>query len=247
MSEINKYNTNSDYSYLFSNNISNLNNTSINGGIDLADYASIKNGSYGKLLKSYYSQQETEGVSGSKEETQNLTKIKSNADALKKSADVLNNASLWDKKKITKKDETTGEEIEIEEYDWDGIIKAVDSFISNYNSMVEEAGNTDTKSVLRNAVWMTSMTSKTGNLLGQVGIKIGEGNRLEADKDALKKADISTLRTLFVGHNSYASRVSQKASSIGNATSRISGSYTNSGSYSSSLSELVSGTMDKEI
>ena len=35
--------------------------------------------------------------------------MKTSADSLKKSADALNDASLWEKKKIKKKDEKTGE------------------------------------------------------------------------------------------------------------------------------------------
>lgn len=37
--------------------------------------------------------------------------MKTSADSLKKSADALNDSSLWEKKKIKKKDEKTGEEI----------------------------------------------------------------------------------------------------------------------------------------
>ena len=40
------------------------------------------------------------------------TLMKTSADSLKKSADALNDASLWEKKKIKKKDEKTGEETE---------------------------------------------------------------------------------------------------------------------------------------
>lgn len=50
--------------------------------------------------------------------------MRSSADSLKKSVDALNNDALWEKKKIKKKDEETGEEIEVEDYDWDAITKA---------------------------------------------------------------------------------------------------------------------------
>ena len=46
-----------------------------------------------------------------------ITLMKTSADSLKKSADALNDASLWEKKKIKKKDEKTGEETEVEDYD----------------------------------------------------------------------------------------------------------------------------------
>ena len=82
----------------------------------LSDYAAIKNGSYGKLMKAYYAKQDAEKLSGKGDTSQKLTLMKTSADSLKKSADALNDASLWEKKK----DEKTGEETEVEDYDWDG-------------------------------------------------------------------------------------------------------------------------------
>lgn len=59
MSEINsfsdyasKYNTNMDYSSLFGGGAPYIDNGM--GGINVSDYAMIKNGSYGKLMKAYY-------------------------------------------------------------------------------------------------------------------------------------------------------------------------------------------------
>ena len=37
---------------------------------------------------------------------------------------IRDSSSLWGKKKIKKKDEKTGKEIEVEDYDWDKITKA---------------------------------------------------------------------------------------------------------------------------
>lgn len=120
MSEINnfsdyasKYNTNVDYSYLFGGTQA----PTTGGGISLSDYAAIKNGSYGKLLKAYYAKQDEEKAVTAGDSVHKSTLMKNGADALKKSADALNNDALWEKKKIKKKDETTGEEIEVEDYD----------------------------------------------------------------------------------------------------------------------------------
>ena len=113
--------------------------------------------------------------------------MRSSADSLKKSADALGNASLYEKKKFKKKDEETGEETEVEDYDWDAVTKAVKSFVDDYNSVVEQAGNSETKNVLRNAAWMTSITEKAGNLLSKVRITVGKGNKLEFDENALKE------------------------------------------------------------
>ena len=182
----NKYNSNVDYSALFGGT---SNSSSLGGANILSDYASIKNGSYGKLLKAYYAKQDAEKTAGTGDTSQKLTLMKTSADSLKKSADALNASSLLDKKKIKKKDEETGEETEVEDYDWEAVTKAVKSFIEDYNDVVKEAGESNTKDVLRNAAWMTGMTDKSSNMLVKIGITIGKGNKLELDEDALEESD----------------------------------------------------------
>ena len=47
--------------------------------------------------------------------------------------------------------------------------------------------------------WMTKTTKSTESLLERAGISVGADNKLELDEDALKKADISTLKSIFTG------------------------------------------------
>ena len=223
-----KYNNNTDYSYLFNN----MQPTSTGGTFSLGDYAAIKNGSYKKLLKAYYAKQDAEKSTISSDAMKNSSLVKSSADALKKSANALNNEALWEKK---------------EDYDWDAITKAVKSFVDDYNSLVKLAGNSDSKDVLRNAVWMTGMTEANDNLLSKAGITVGKGNQMELNEDILKKADISTLKTLFTGRNSLADKIATKANSISNAAARTSGTYRNNGTYSNTLAELASSKVDEEV
>lgn len=240
-----KYNSNVDYSALFGFGGASGNTSA--ASVNLSDYAAIKNGSYGKLMKAYYAKQDAEKVSGKGDTSKKLTLMKSGADSLKKSADALNDSSLWEKKKIKTKDEKTGEETETEDYDWDAITKAVKSFVQDYNDVVTEAGESDTKDVLRNASWMTGMTSKNSKILGKIGITIGKGNKLELDENALKKSDISVLKTVFTGYNSFASQVAQKATGISNAANRAGSTYTNNGTYSKTGASLASSKIDKEV
>lgn len=226
--------------------------TANSSGNLLADYSSIKNGSYGKLVKAYYAKQDAEKAALSGYSKQKLTLMRSSADSLKKSADALNDASLWGKKKIKKKDEETGEEIEVEDYDWDAIKKAVKSFIKDYNAVVGQAGDSDNKNILRNAAWMTGITDSVEKVLSKVGITIGKGNKLELDEDALKEDNISTMKLLFTGYGSFADKISQKAGSLSkvaaNAAARAKGTmYTNKGGYSDTLSKLFSSTVDEKI
>ena len=234
MSKVNNFNdyagkyNNTDYSYLFNN----MQPTSTGGTFSLGDYAAIKNGSYKKLLKAYYAKQDAEKSAISSDAIKNSSLVKSSADALKKSANALNNEALWEKK---------------EDYDWDAITKAVKTFVDDYNSLVKLAGNSDSKDVLRNAVWMTGMTEANENLLSKAGITVGKGNQMELNEDVLKKVDIRTLKTLFTGHNSLADKIAIKANSISNAAARVSGTYKSNGTYSNALAELASSKVDEEV
>ena len=60
-----KYNSNVDYSALLggTSDSSSVGNTNM-----LSDYAAIKNGSYGKLMKAYYAKQDAEKLSGKSDE-----------------------------------------------------------------------------------------------------------------------------------------------------------------------------------
>lgn len=213
----------------------------------LADYAAIRNGSYGKLLKAHYAQAERE-MSGQGDTPQKLTLLKTSADSLKQSVDALGQASLWEKKKIKTKDPETGEETEREDYDWKAITKAVKSFVDHYNDVVEEAGESDTKGVLRQAMWMTNATKTNASLLRQAGISIGKGNKLELDEDALKSGDISTLKSLFCGFHSYGSGVAQKAEGVSRAVGRVGtgAGYTKNAAYASAWSRLYGNTIDEK-
>ena len=266
MSEINsfndyasRYNTNMDYSTLFSGGAPYIDSGM--GGVNVSDYAMIKNGSYGKLMKAYYAKQDADKLSQAGDSSKMLTLMRSSADSLKKSAEALGNASLYEKKKFKKKDEETGEETEVEDYDWDAITKAVKSFVDNYNAVVEQAGNSETKNVLRNAAWMTSITEKAGNLLSKVGITVGKGNKLEFDEYVLKEKtalgksgikfdNISTLKSLFTGYGSFGSQISQKASAISSAAARTKGvdkTYNKNGAYSDTISKLFQSTIDERV
>lgn len=84
-----KYNTHADYSYLFGA----TQTTSASGTFSLADYASIKNGSYGKLLKSYYAKQDAENSVSGSDSVQKASLMKSSADKIAMKANSISNAA----------------------------------------------------------------------------------------------------------------------------------------------------------
>ena len=235
-----QFSRNKNNSFLSGLNFSTDSGSSFN----ISDYAMIKNGTYTKLMKAYYAQEKAQKASDSEDSAPKLTLMAGNAGAMAKSAQALTQDSLWEKKTFTEKDEETGQEIQKEDYDWNAITKAVKDFVENYNNTIEGAGESNTKGVLRNAVWMTKTTSVNEGMLLKIGITITKGNKLELDEEKLKSADISDLKTMFTGHSSYANQMASKGNSIANAAASAGGAYTSTGSPSSVLSQLVSSKID---
>ena len=194
-----------NYSFLFQNlNSNSTGSTNLNF---LSDYMSIKNGSYGKLLKAYYSPERSKEVaslangkvkSESSEDTKKLAEVQKTTDNLKDSADALlatGTKGMFREEKMTDED-----------------YKAVESFVKDYNSVVSAAGKTDSKSIQQRASSMVYATAVNSKLLSKLGITMKEDNTLNLDKDSFMKADVSTAKSLFQGNDSYGYNVSAQAS-----------------------------------
>ena len=239
-----------NYSYLFQSLPGSSGNANLNF---LSDYISIKNGSYGKLMKAYYAKDNTSdevksavkeknsGISTAKDDTKTLASIQSAADGLKESADKLiskDTDSVFNKVDVETKDEF-GFYTTSKDYDKDAIYKSVSSFVDDYNSLLKEAGNSDTNSILNRTKSLVGITKANEDLLAKVGITIGEDNKLSIDEKVFKEADMTTVQSLFNGNSSYAYRVSAQASLIDFAASTESAkanTYNMTGSFNQSYS-----------
>lgn len=215
-----------NYSYLFQGLGSSTGSTNLNF---LSDYMSIKNGSYGKLLKAYYSPGHSKEVAAlandkvtkdTSEDTKKLAEVQSTTDKLKDSADAL---LATGSQGVFKEDKMTDEDY-----------KAVESFVKDYNSVVSAAGKTDSSSINQRTTNMVYASATNSKLLAKVGITITEDNTLSIDKDSFMKADVSTAKSLFQGNGSYGYRVSAQASMINFAADSEAGkagTYTANGRY----------------
>ena len=230
-----------NYSILFGNSgSSSANQTDSLLGLDMSAVTSIKNGSYGKLLKNYYKQSKEEAKSQVGDTDAKLTSIKAGADKLEFKADALNNSKLWETKNVTKDGKETQELANS-----DKALAAVKEFVSAYNAMIDEAEDSETKSVLRKTGWMANMTKENSNLLNEVGIRVGSDDKLTLNEDAFKKANVSTLKEMFYGNDSFAAKVSNKAAGIGNSAASTEGIYTSKGSWPSSVTQMAESMISK--
>ena len=231
-------NARQDYSYLFQSMTTSRGNSLGNLNF-LSDYASIKNGSYGKLMKAYYAKDAADkaastgkdtktkkkSISTAADSAKTLSEIEKAADTMKESADSLlvkGSKSVFQKKNVKTTDET-GKTTISEEYDTDAIYKAVSGFVTDYNDLLSKA---DT---------LAAVTSANAKLLSRVGITVNSDSSLSLDEEAFKKSDMGTVKNLFGTTGAYGYKVSAQASMIDYTAAKEStksNTYTANGTYS---------------
>ena len=216
-----------DYSTLFSS--LNKSGGSVNNNF-LSDYASIKNGSYGKLLRAYYSEtgsnSSVKAIASKKTAVDDtdkkaLTKLQSSTDSLKDAADTL--LKTGSKSVFGEGDKVT-----------DAAYDAVNKFVSGYNSVLDAAKNVSSNSVDSRVTGLVNSAVGNSKMLGQIGITVGSDGRLSVDKDTFTKADLSKVKTLFQGNGSFGYQTSAQASLIGYSAEREAtknNTYSGSGTY----------------
>ncbi len=233
-------NMNLDYTSLFSSLPSSSSSSTTSSSplsLNLADYASIQNGSYQKLTKAYYAKSDAKESSSSAESAKTTNTILSDSDSLKESADALikkGSDSIFAKKDVTTTSKD-GTKSTTYGYDMSSIYKAVSTFVDDYNSMLDSSAKSSDNGVLRQAANMTSSTSAQSKLLADAGITIGSDNKLSIDEESFKNADMNTVKTLFNDANSLAYNVSARASQMNYYAERqlsANSTYTSSGSFS---------------
>lgn len=200
-------------SFSFSGTSSNSSSNSLS--FSLADYASIQNGSYKKLLSAYYANEEKESgktsssSSNVKDSKQKLNSITEAADNLKSSISTAK--SLF-------KTGTTENGYSYVDYDEDKMYKAIKDFADNYNSLMDAASGAETSSITRAANSMASYTKANKNALEAIGISVDSDNKLTVDEDKFKEASKGRVKSLFGDTGGYAYQVSAKASNISFST-----------------------------
>jgi len=242
--------TGNDYSFLFGGS----SGSNDNSGFSLNDYASIKNGSYGKLMKAYYKEQKSDGKTAEdvKKETRSkgaeYSEISSLADKFDKAAGKLTGSSgLFDLKSVTSVDEN-GVEVTKEEYDMDSIVGALKDMAKSYNEFMSKATKSTNKNVARRAENLVGQMSKYFKQLSAVGIKFGEDGSLSVDEDKVKKTDVSALKRAFGGNDSVLGHIAGKVSQIGTAADSAANNlkgYNKSAKYASDATSIGSLINDK--
>ncbi len=249
-----------DYSALFSSMNSGSSNSSSSFYNSLADYASIKNGSYGKVVSAYYkkvankntsstsSAEETDSTSSASTSTSTATataKIAKQAQSLENDIADLQTDSLYDKKSITTKDES-GNSTTSYDYDRSSILSAAKSFVKDYNNLLSDATDSTSSNVSTRASYMNNLTKSYSGKLQNIGISVDSSTgKLSLDEDTFNNSNVSDIQNLLGSKTGFAYSVSSAASLIESAastavSSSTSTGYTSSGTYNNSYSSMIS-------
>lgn len=246
-----------DYSYLFQSL------SSSSGGMGnlnfLSDYASIRNGSYGKLLKTYYAKKQDSGTEGSSKPSRSgdvLDKILEQKKNPKVSKDVQEaNANLTTglstmrtsvsalQNSQTYTDTANGRSAE------DKVVSAVKDYVSDYNNVLKAARGSTLTNKTAYVANMMSSTAANADKLSEIGVTVNRDGTLSLSAEKLKATDISKVQELFSSDDimSYGSVIASRLQFAGAASSAgTTGAASNTGTNNTVSSSATSLKADSK-
>ena len=241
-------NTGTNYSSLFSS----LGSSSSNW---LADYATIKNGSYAKLMKAYYAEAKSSssGTSstGKKSKSSNvLDKLleekrnpKVSKEAQKANAELTTGLSYLKSSVSTLQSSQTYTDTANGQSAADKVVSAMKSYVANYNDVVTAAkGSTLTNKTAYVANVMRT-SAANADQLAEIGITVNSNGTLELNETKLKEAGVSKVQDMFSSKDimSYGSTVASRLQFAGATSSNATDSTTSSTAASSAASLKADG------
>lgn len=230
---INVGNASQNYSQLFQSasggSLGNLN--------FISDYASIKNGSYGKLMKAYYGSSQSSSVSAastsssastSKSSTSNmLDRIlqekrnpKVSKDTQEANAKLTSGLSNLNTSLSTLRKDGTYTDTANGASAADKVVSAVKAYVSDYNDVVSAAKGSTLTSKTAYVANMMSSTAANADKLAEIGITVNSNGTIDLDEGALKKAGIDKVQELFSSKDitSYGSTVASRVQFAGSTS-----------------------------
>lgn len=103
-----------------------------------------------------------------------------------------------------------------DEVDTDAYKKQAQTFIDNYNAMIDKVGSSDNQQVLQKGVLMVNTGKVYSGALKRAGITVGADNKLSLNSD-LSKVKAVNIKAVF-GSEGFSDKVIQKAGQINELT-----------------------------
>lgn len=237
--------TGTDYSSLFSSMGSSSGNW-------LADYATIKNGSYGKLMKAYYAEAKSSSSgttsTGKKSNSSNvLDKIleekrnpKVSKEAQKANAELTTGLSYLKNSVSALQSDKTYTDTANGSSATDKVVSAMKSYVANYNDVVNSAKNSTLANKTAYVANVMNTSAANADKLAEIGITVNSNGTLELNEAKLKEAGVSKVQEMFSAKDitSYGSTVASRLQFAGAASSSSAADSTTSSTAASSASSL---------
>ena len=201
-----------------------------------SERASIKNGTYKRLLKSYF------GTVGGDSDGNTTTRKNRGSDIIDKllkekmyptvsketkeaNANLTSGLGSLQSSVSALQKESTYEDTENGATAANKVVAAVKSYVTSYNDVVTASKSSTLSNKTAYVANMMSTTSKYANELSEIGVSLKQDGTLQLDETKLKAADISKVQKLFSSDNiqSYGSTIASRVKFAGGG----SGSTTN--------------------
>lgn len=229
-----------DYSYLFQSM------SSSSGGMGnlnfLSDYASIRNGSYGKLLKTYYNKAKDSGTEASSSQSSSrsvLDKIleekknpKVSKDVQEANANLTSGLSTMKNTVAALQSDKTYTDTANGQSAKDKVVSAMKAYVSDYNDVLKAARGSTLTNKTAYVANMMSNTAANADKLSEIGVTVNKDGTLSLSAEKLKATDVSKVQELFSADDimSYGSVISSRVQFAGGASGTGStGSTSNTG------------------
>lgn len=197
-----------------------------------SERASIKNGTYKRLLKSYFSTVggDSDGTSATRKSRgsdiiDKLLKEKMYPTVSKETKEANSNLtsglnSLQSSVSALQKD-STYEDTENGATAVDKVVSAVKSYVTSYNDTVTASKSSTLTNKTAYVANMMSTTSKYSKELAEIGVSLKQDGTLQLDETKLKSTDISKVQKLFSSDNiqSYGSTIASRVKFAGGGSS----------------------------
>lgn len=194
----------------------------------LADYASIKSGSYKRLMKSYYgmgssSSTGATGKSGSSggyvldkilEERRNP---KVSKEAQEANENLTTGLSNLNKSVSALRNEGTFTDTQNGQSAADKVVSAVKAYVSDYNDVVSSSKRSTMSNKAAHVANMMKSTKENAEKLAEIGVTINRDGTLKVNEGKLKAAGTSKVQELFSPKDSlsYGSMIASRAQFAG--------------------------------
>lgn len=173
----------------------------------LADYASLKSGSYGKLMKAYYSAGPSSSTvsSGSKARTSNVLETileerrnpKVSEDVKEANANLATGIPTLKNAVATLQNDNTYTNTQNGQNATDKVASAMKNFVSQYNEVVNAAKQSTLSNKTAYIANIMKTTKENADGLAEIGITINSNGTLQFNEGKMKATGITKVQEMF--------------------------------------------------